>query len=114
MDPNNLLESLMQQATMLQERMQSLKEEMAAKTAEASSGVGMVTATVNARGEIVALSIDPEAVDPDDLEMLQDLVMAAVNQASREAKKLVADEVGNLAGGLGLPLPPGMDLSSLF
>ena len=70
---------------------------------EATSGGGMVTAKVNGKRELLAISIKPEAVDPDDVEMLEDMVMAAVNEALRTAAETVEREMGKLTGGMGMP-----------
>ena len=79
---------------------------MGSKTVEASSGGGMVTAVVNGRQEIVSVKIDPEAAESGDLEMLQDLVVAAVNEALRKSRELFSQEVSKMAGGFGIP--PGI------
>jgi hypothetical protein len=76
---------------------------MAAKTVEAAAGGGAVTVTVNGRPEVVAVKIDPAAVDPEDLEMLQDLIVAATNEALRKAQEMVAQAMARFTGGLSLP-----------
>jgi DNA-binding YbaB/EbfC family protein len=98
-----LLGNLMKQAQMMQEKMAKIQEEAALKTVEASSGGGMVTVTANGRMEILSIKIEKEVVNPDDVEMLQDLVAAAVNEALKKAQDTVSDEMGKLTGGLGLP-----------
>ena len=113
MEPNDFLEGLLEQAGKIQAQVQTIKDELANKTVDATVGGGMVTATVNAKGELLAIKIDPEAVDPEDVEMLQDLIVAAVNQGQRDAQQLLADEIAKITGGLGLGLP-GLDLSSLM
>ena len=80
-----------------------MQEEQESKTYSAAAGGGMVTATVNGKHELVNLEIKPEAVDPDDVEMLQDMVLAAVNEALREAGETVEREMGKLTGGMGIP-----------
>ena len=94
---------LFKQAQDLQERMQRVQEEAAGRTVEASAGGGMVKATVNGRLELVRLQIEPGALAGGDVEMLQDLVIAAVNQALRSAQQQMADEMSKLTGGLKLP-----------
>ena len=97
------LGNFVKQAQDLQERLAKVQEEAASKTVEAAAGGGMVTVTVNGRMEVIALRIDPQVVSSGDVEMLQDLVLAAVNQGIRNAQKLVADEMGKITGGLKLP-----------
>lgn len=94
---------LFKQAQDLQERLQRVQEEAAARTVEAQAGGGAVRATVNGRLELVRLQIGPSALAGGDVEMLQDLVIAAVNQALRGAQQQMADEMSKLTGGLRLP-----------
>lgn len=94
---------LFKQAQDLQAQLQRVQEEAAARTVEASAGGGMVRATVNGRLELVRLEIEPAALAGGDVEMLQDLVIAAVNQAIRSAQQQMADEMSKLTGGLKLP-----------
>jgi len=96
----------MKQMQKLQAQMAKLQEELAQRTVEASAGGGVVTVTVNGENQVVGVKIDPDAVDPDDVEMLEDLVMAATNEALRRAQAMVAEEMGKLTGGL--KLPPGL------
>ncbi len=98
-----LLGNLMKQAQMMQERIQKTQEEAGSKIVDASSGGGMVTVTANGRMEILSIKIEKEAVDPSDVEMLQDLVAAAVNEALRKAQEMMNEEMGKITGGLGLP-----------
>lgn len=100
--------NLMKQAQQFQSKMAKLQEELGKKTIEASSGGGMVTVVVNGQQELVSINIDPEVVDPEDIDMLQDLVLAAVNDGMARAKKMVNDEMGKLTGGLNLPNIPGL------
>lgn len=86
----------------MQERMAEVQKDLASKTCEASSGGGMVIATVNGNQELVGLKIDPAIVDQKDMEMLQDLVAAAVNEAFRRSKDMASQEMGKLTSGLGL------------
>jgi nucleoid-associated protein EbfC len=94
---------IMKQAQQLQEKMARLQEELAAKTVEASAGGGMVVATVSGKFELVALRIEKDAVNPEDVEMLQDLVGAAVNEGIRRAQEMVSGEMSKLTGGLRIP-----------
>ena len=90
----------------MQEQLAKVQEEAASETVEATAGGGMVTVTANGAGEITEIKIAKEAIDPDDPEMLADLVLAAVNEALRSAQRLVESKVGPLMGGLGgLGLP---------
>ena len=102
------MSNLMKQAQELQSKMAKLQEELENKTLEASAGGGMVTVVVNGRQEILSIKIDPEVVDPDDVEMLQDLILAAVNDGLARAKDMVNQEMGNLTKGLNLPNIPGL------
>ena len=97
------INELMKQAQQLQARLTRVQEEAAGKTVEASAGGGMVTASVNGRLEVVALKIEPAVLEGGDLEMLQDLITAAINEGIRKAQKMVAEEVGKIAGGLKIP-----------
>ncbi len=97
--------NLLAQAQQLQQQMLEVQEKAKQKTVEASAGGGMVVATVTGGLEIKSLKIDPQAVDPNDLTMLQDLVIAAVNQALLKAQEMVQEEMRKVAGGM---LPPGM------
>ena len=94
---------LMKHAQQFQEKMAAIQEELATRTVTGTSGGGMVTATVNGRGELVGLAIEPEIVNPDDVGMLQDLVLAAVNEGLRKAKELARGEMAKLTGGLNIP-----------
>jgi len=100
--------NIMKQAQQFQAKMAKLQEELGDRTIEATSGGGMVTVTANGRQEIVSIRIDPEVVDPGDVEMLQDLVQAAVNDALNRAKEMANEEMGKLTSGLNLPNIPGL------
>lgn len=100
--------NLMKQAQQFQNRMAKLQQELEQKTVEATAGGGMVTVVVNGQQELLSIKIDPEVVDPEDIDMLQDLVLAAVNDGMARAKKMVNDEMGKLTGGLNLPNIPGL------
>lgn len=94
--------AMMKQAQKMQQELIRMQQEQESKTYTASSGGGMVSASVNGKHELVDLQIDPEAVDPDDVEMLQDMVMAAVNEAMRAADTDAANNMSRLTGGLNL------------
>jgi DNA-binding YbaB/EbfC family protein len=87
----------------MQARLNKLQEELEAKTVEASAGGGAVSVTVNGQLRVMSVTIDPEVVDPEDVEMLQDLVTAAVNEALGKAQELAAQQLGAITGGLKLP-----------
>lgn len=94
--------NMIKQAQKMQQDMLKMQEELEAKEHEATVGGGMVTARVNGKHEVVSLSINPEAVDPDDVEMLQDMVVAAVNEAMRKADAESQQNMAKLTGGLNL------------
>ena len=94
--------AMMKQVQKMQQEMLRMQEEMENKTYSAAAGGGMVTATVNGKHEVLDLQIKPEAVDPDDVEMLQDMVIAAVNEAMRAADADSASNMSKLTGGLNL------------
>jgi DNA-binding YbaB/EbfC family protein len=100
------LGNLVKQAQRMKAEMEKIQEEAAAKRVEGTAGGGMVTVVCNGRGELVAVKIDREVAGLDDLEMLQDLVVAAANDALRKSRELLTQEMGRLTGGLGLP--PGL------
>ncbi len=95
--------NIMKQAQKLQSKMAKLQEELADRTVEASSGGGMVKVTANGGQQIVSIHIEKEVVDPDDVDMLQDLVIAAVNDSLARAQEMVSEEMGKLTGGLNIP-----------
>ena len=97
------MQQLARQAQKLQQRMTEMQEELDAREYEASAGGGMVSVKVNGKKELLALSIKPEAVDPDDVEMLEDMVMAAINEALREATETTEREMSKLTGGMSMP-----------
>ena len=94
--------AMMKQAQKMQQEMMRMQEELENKTYSATSGGGMVTATVNGKHQVVDIQIKPEAVDPDDVEMLQDMIIAAVNEAMRTADTEAANNMSRLTGGLNL------------
>ena len=93
---------MMKQAQKMQQDLLKMQEEMQTKEYEATAGGGVVTAVVNGQKELLRISIDPEAVDPEDVEMLQDMVVAAVNEAMRKAEAEAAQNMSKLTGGLNL------------
>ena len=95
--------NIMKQAKKMQERMVALQEELATKTVDATAGGGMVTVTVNGKFEVLSLKIDKEVVNPDDVEMLQDLIVAAVNEGVRRAQEMAASEMSKITGGMQIP-----------
>jgi hypothetical protein len=101
------MQQLMKQAQKMQRDLAAAQEQLAATTVQGTAGGGLVTATLTGAGELTAITIDPKAIDPDDVETLQDLVVAAVRDAKRESDELTARTMGPLTagmgGGLGLP-----------
>jgi DNA-binding YbaB/EbfC family protein len=96
------MRKLMQQAQQMQEELTAAQDQLASATFEGSAGGGVVKATVTGSNEIVSVEIDPSVIDPDDAEMLEDLVVAAVNQAIKNAADAAQQSLGGLAGGLDL------------
>lgn len=103
-----MIGNLMKEAQKMQAEMQKVQEEAKSKTVEATAGGGMVTVVANGGAEIISIKIEKDVVDPEDIEMLQDLILAASNDALRRAQDLVNDEMGKLTGGMNMP-----DMSSL-
>lgn len=97
------MQGILRQAQQMQERLARAQEELAKKTVEASAGGGMVTVVVNGRQEIVSVRIEKEVVSPEDVDLLQDLVAGAVNEAISRSRKMMADEMAKITGGLNLP-----------
>jgi DNA-binding YbaB/EbfC family protein len=95
--------NMMKQAQKLQSRILKLQEEMAEKTVEATSGGGMVTVQANGRQQIVSIRIEKEVIDPEDAEMLQDLILAAVNDALVKSQEMISAEMSKLTGGMNIP-----------
>ena len=94
---------MMKQAQKLQAQMLRLQEEMAEKTVETTAGGGMIKVIANGRQQILSIQIEKEVVDPDDVEMLQDLMLAAVNDALQKSQEMVSAEMNKLTGGLNIP-----------
>ena len=95
--------NMMKQAQKLQTQMLRLQEEMAEKTVETAAGGGMIKVIANGRQQILSIQIEKEVVDPDDVEMLQDLVLSAVNDALKKSQEMVSAEMNKLTGGLNIP-----------
>jgi len=102
-NPFGNMADMMKQAQAMQERLGKIQEEAETKTVEASAGGGMVTITANGGMRIIKIAIDPEVLKSEDPEMLQDLLVAATNEALRKAKEIMAEEVKGLTGGMGIP-----------
>ena len=98
-----MLGDMMKQAQRMQQEMGRIQEEAKKKTVEASAGGGMVVVTASGAMEIVSIKIEKDVVNPDDIEMLQDLILAACNEALRRAQQMVNDEMGKLTGGMNIP-----------
>ena len=98
---------MMKQFQQMQEKMQQMQEDLENTEVEGSSGGGMVKVIANGKGDLISIKIDPEVVDKDDIEMLQDLIVAATSQAKEKANELQAEQMGGLTGGLNIP---GMNL----
>ena len=105
----NNMANMMKQAQKMQAEMAKVQEELAEKVVDATVGGGAVSVSVNGKKEVLSISIKPEVVDPDDVEMLQDLILAAVNEALRKADEMADGEMGKITGGLG-----GGGLGGLF
>lgn len=97
------LGSIMKQAQKMQAELAKVQEELASKTVEASAGGGMVTVVVSGKQEVLSISIEPEVIDASDKEMLQDLVVAAVNEGLRKSQEMVSEEMKKITGGLQIP-----------
>ena len=95
--------NIMKQAKKMQERIASIQAELEGKTVEATAGGGMVTVVVNGKFEILSLKIDKEVVNPEDVDMLQDLIMAAVNEGIRKAQEMATAEMSKITGGFNIP-----------
>lgn len=108
------MNQMMRQVQQMQEEMAKAQESLKHESVEASAGGGMVTVKVSGELEILDLKIDPDAVDPEDVELLQDMVQAALNEALRAAQELAANKIGAVTGGLGGPGGPGGGLGGLL
>jgi hypothetical protein len=97
------LGSIMKQAQKIQAQIAKMQEELSSRTVEASAGGGMITVVANGKQEVVSIRIEPEVIDASDKEMLQDLVVAAVNEALRKSQEMVSEEMKKITGGLNIP-----------
>jgi nucleoid-associated protein EbfC len=97
------LGNIMKQAKKMQEKMASIQAELEGKTVEATAGGGMVTVVVNGKFELLSLKVDKEVVNPEDVDMLQDLIMAAVNEGIRKAQEMATAEMSKITGGFNIP-----------
>jgi len=97
------LGNILKQAQQIHSKISQLQEEMAQKTVEASSGGGMVSVVMNGKQQVISIRIDPEVVNRDDIEMLQDLIIAAVNEAIRKSQEMVTEEIKKITGGFSIP-----------
>ncbi len=97
------IQKMLKQAQQMQAKLAETQAELAEKTVEASVGGGKVTVVANGAGEVTSIKIDPQVVDPEDVEMLEDLVLAGVKQAIEDAKKMASTEMGKLTSGLNIP-----------
>ncbi len=104
-----MLGDMMRQAQKLQSEMQKIQEEARRKTVEATAGGGMVTVTANGGGELISIKIEKDVVNPDDVDMLQDLILAAANEALRRAQQMVNEEMSKLTMGLHIPGLGGLE-----
>jgi nucleoid-associated protein EbfC len=97
------LGNIMKQAQMMQQKMAKMQQELEGRQVEASAGGGMVTAVVNGKQQLVSLKIEQGVVDPEDVEMLQDLVVVAVNEAIKKSQEMMQEEMAKITGGMNLP-----------
>ncbi len=97
------LGNIMKQAQQMQAKIARIQQELETKVVEASAGGGMVTALVNGKQEILELKIEKDVVDPEDVEMLQDLVTAAINEAIKQSQEMIKEEMGKATGGMNIP-----------
>ena len=97
------MNNIMKQAKKIQERIAKIQEEMEKRTVEATAGGGMVSVVINGKNELLSLKFEKEVVNPDDIDMLQDLIMAAVNEGMRKAQEMVSSEMAKVTGGFNIP-----------
>ena len=97
------LGNIMKQAQQMQAKMARVQQELEKKEIEATAGGGMVTARVNGKQELLSLKIEKDVVDPEDIDMLQDLVLAAVNEAIKQSQQMIQQEMGKVTGGMNIP-----------
>jgi DNA-binding YbaB/EbfC family protein len=111
---SNTLNAMLKQAQKLQKRLEQLQDELAEKQVEGTAGGGMVTVVVNGKQDLVDVKIDPEVVNPDDVEILEDLIVAAANQAREKAQEMAKEEMRKVTGGLIPQGLGGMNIPGLF
>jgi DNA-binding YbaB/EbfC family protein len=97
------LGDMMKQVQKMQAKMEELQAELESATVEGTAGGGMVKVVANGKGEVVSVTIDPEVVDPEDVEMLQDLIVAAINQAKEKSSELQSEQMSKITGGINIP-----------
>ena len=103
MNQNKKVSNVVKQAQLMQERMEAVQAEVEQKTVEATAGGGVITVIANGKKEIESIKIKPEAVDPDDVETLEDLIMVAVNDAIKKADEMMAEGMSEITGGINIP-----------
>ena len=108
--PQLNIQKLMKQAQEAQAKMAAAQEELAAATVDASAGGGMVKAVMRGDGQLASITIDPQAVDPDDITLLEDMVLAAVNEAARRVSEMASSKMESVTGGIDMPNLPGLGL----
>lgn len=99
------IQQIMKQAQKMQKKMEEMQAEVAKEVVEASAGGGMITVKVNGNQEVVEINIEKSVVDPEDVEMLQDLIVAAVNEGIKKSQEMVKDKMASITGGMGLNIP---------
>ncbi len=97
------MNKMIKQAKKMQKQIAQMQEELEERTLEVSAGGGVINLVVNGKQELCEIKIDPEVVDPDDIEMLEDLIMAAVNEGIRKSQDMVSSEMGKITGGMNIP-----------
>ena len=102
------MQKLMKQAQEAQAKMEAAQAELASSTVDASAGGGMVKVTMRGDNQLVSITIDPEAVDPDDVSLLEDMILAAVNEAGRQVAELASSKMNSVTGGIDMPNIPGL------
>ncbi len=105
---SEMMKQVQKQAQKMQKQMEELQNDLKERVVEASSGGGMVTVHMNGKQEMLSIKIDPEVVDPNDVQMLEDLILSAVSQAMKKSQELYQSEMGKVTGGLNVPGMPGM------
>lgn len=104
----DMMKQMQKQAQKMQKQMEEIQSDLKERVVEATSGGGMVTVHMNGKQEILSVKIDPEVVDPGDVQMLEDLILSAVSQAIKKSQELYQSEMGKLTGGLNVPGMPGL------